>query len=91
MFDHSRLSEILNIFFIADSLFKQYYLLNLLFILIFRSGMIFFRKGVKEIDKNGKEIKYDFQQKIDFAVFPRLQGGPHNHAIASVAVALKQV
>lgn len=53
--------------------------------------MIFFRKGVKEVDKNGKEIKYDFQQKVDFAVFPRLQGGPHNHAIASVAVALKQV
>ncbi|CAL1274457.1 unnamed protein product [Larinioides sclopetarius] len=40
--------------------------------------------------RNGKEIKYDFQQKVDFAVFPSLQGGPHNHAIASVAVALKQ-
>lgn len=56
-----------------------------------RAGMIFFRKGVKGLDKSGKEIKYDFQQKIDFAVFPSLQGGPHNHAIASVAVALKQV
>ncbi|XP_015930142.1 serine hydroxymethyltransferase, mitochondrial [Parasteatoda tepidariorum] len=55
-----------------------------------RAGMIFFRKGVKSIDKAGKEIKYDFQQKVDFAVFPSLQGGPHNHAIASVAVALKQ-
>lgn len=55
-----------------------------------RAGMIFFRKGVKGVDKSGKEIKYDFQQKVDFAVFPRLQGGPHNHAIASVAVALKQ-
>lgn len=55
-----------------------------------RAGMIFFRKGTKEVDKNGKEVKYDFQQKVDFAVFPRLQGGPHNHAIASVAVALKQ-
>ncbi|PRD36683.1 UNVERIFIED_CONTAM: Serine hydroxymethyltransferase [Trichonephila clavipes] len=55
-----------------------------------RAGMIFFRKGVKSTDKNGKEIKYDFQQKVDFAVFPSLQGGPHNHAIASVAVALKQ-
>ncbi|KFM72735.1 Serine hydroxymethyltransferase, mitochondrial, partial [Stegodyphus mimosarum] len=55
-----------------------------------RAGMIFFRKGTKSTDKNGKEIKYDFQQRIDFAVFPRLQGGPHNHAIASVAVALKQ-
>ncbi|XP_054709831.1 serine hydroxymethyltransferase, mitochondrial-like [Uloborus diversus] len=55
-----------------------------------RAGMIFFRKGKKSTDKNGKEIKYDFQQKIDFAVFPNLQGGPHNHGIASVAVALKQ-
>lgn len=34
---------------------------------------------------------YDFQSKIDFAVFPSLQGGPHNHAIAGVGVALKQV
>lgn len=55
-----------------------------------RAGMIFYRKGVKEVDKNGKEIKYNYQEKIDFAVFPSLQGGPHNHGIASVAVALKQ-
>jgi glycine hydroxymethyltransferase len=34
---------------------------------------------------------YDFDKKIDFAVFPSLQGGPHNHAIAGVGVALKQV
>lgn len=37
------------------------------------------------------EIKYDFDKNIDFAVFPSLQGGPHNHAIAGVGVALKQV
>ena len=34
---------------------------------------------------------YDFDKNIDFAVFPSLQGGPHNHAIAGVGVALKQV
>ena len=34
---------------------------------------------------------YDLKEKIDFAVFPSLQGGPHNHAIAGVGVALKQV
>lgn len=34
---------------------------------------------------------YDFDKRIDFAVFPSLQGGPHNHAIAGVGVALKQV
>lgn len=33
---------------------------------------------------------YDFDKNIDFAVFPSLQGGPHNHAIAGVGVALKQ-
>ena len=33
---------------------------------------------------------YDLEQKINQAVFPALQGGPHNHAIAGVAVALKQ-
>ena len=40
---------------------------------------------------NAAEIKYDFDKNIDFAVFPSLQGGPHNHAIAGVGVALKQV
>ncbi|KAH9368641.1 hypothetical protein HPB48_004660 [Haemaphysalis longicornis] len=55
-----------------------------------RAGLIFYRKGVKEVDKKGKEIMYDLEQKVNFAVFPSLQGGPHNHAIASVAVALKQ-
>ncbi|RZF36159.1 hypothetical protein LSTR_LSTR013383 [Laodelphax striatellus] len=56
-----------------------------------RSGMIFFRKGVKSIDKKtGQPIKYDFEDKINNAIFPALQGGPHNHAIGAVAVALKQ-
>ena len=40
---------------------------------------------------NAAEIKYDFDKNIDFAVFPSLQGGPHNHAIAGVGVAFKQV
>ncbi|KAL0431415.1 UNVERIFIED_CONTAM: Serine hydroxymethyltransferase, mitochondrial [Sesamum radiatum] len=48
-----------------------------------RGAMIFFRKGVKEINKQGKE-------KINQAVFPGLQGGPHNHTITGLAVALKQ-
>jgi glycine hydroxymethyltransferase len=34
---------------------------------------------------------YDYEDKINFAVFPSLQGGPHNHQIAALAVALKQV
>ena len=35
--------------------------------------------------------KYDFEEKINFAVFPSLQGGPHNNHIAALAIALKQV
>ena len=33
---------------------------------------------------------YDLETRINQAVFPALQGGPHNHAIAGVAVALRQ-
>jgi len=54
-----------------------------------RGSMIFFRKGVKGTDKKGNEIKYDYENKINFAVFPGLQGGPHNHTITALAVALK--
>ena len=41
-----------------------------------RSGMIFSKKHLSD--------------KIDFAVFPSLQGGPHNNVISAVAVALKE-
>lgn len=53
-----------------------------------RAGMIFFRKGARP-DGNG--ASYDFEDKINFAVFPSLQGGPHNHQIGALAVALKAV
>ncbi|KAE8724997.1 Serine hydroxymethyltransferase [Hibiscus syriacus] len=56
-----------------------------------RGAMIFFRKGVKEINKQGKEVMYALEDKINQAVFPGLQGGPHNHTIAGLAVALNQV
>lgn len=56
-----------------------------------RAGMIFYRRGVRSVDpKTGKEILYNLESLINSAVFPGLQGGPHNHAIAGVAVALKQ-
>ncbi len=44
-----------------------------------RSGIIFVKKDIRELDK-----------KIDKAVFPGLQGGPHMNQIAAVAVALKE-
>ncbi|CAF2195512.1 hypothetical protein HID58_027601 [Brassica napus] len=56
-----------------------------------RGAMIFFRKGLKEVNKQGKEVMYDYEDRINAAVFPGLQGGPHNHTITGLAVALKQV
>jgi glycine hydroxymethyltransferase len=41
-----------------------------------RAGLIFFKK--------------QFEDAINFAVFPSNQGGPHNNTIAGIAVALKQ-
>jgi len=41
-----------------------------------RSGMIFMRK--------------ELQEAVDFAVFPSLQGGPHNNNIGALAVALRE-
>jgi len=55
-----------------------------------RGAMIFYRKGQKGVDKKGNPIMYDLEEKINFAVFPGLQGGPHNHTIGALAVCLKQ-
>lgn len=55
-----------------------------------RGAMIFYRKGQKGTDKKGTPIMYDFEDKINFAVFPGLQGGPHNHTIGALATCLKQ-
>eukprot|EP00753_Platysulcus_tardus_P012809 PLAT3550.2.p2 GENE.PLAT3550.2~~PLAT3550.2.p2 ORF type:complete len:483 (+),score=216.61 PLAT3550.2:30-1451(+) len=55
-----------------------------------RGAMIFYRKGVRSVSKKGVETLYDIEDKINFAVFPGLQGGPHNHTIAALATALKQ-
>ncbi|KAL6177015.1 hypothetical protein ACLB2K_053647 [Fragaria x ananassa] len=62
-----------------------------------RGGIIFYRKGPKtrkpgmpQSNGDGNNL-YDFEEKINFAVFPSLQGGPHNNHIAALAIALKQV
>lgn len=56
-----------------------------------RGAMIFFRKGTRVIkkEKQNVEMPYDLQDKINSSVFPGFQGGPHNHTIAALAVALK--
>ena len=53
-----------------------------------RSALIFCRKDKTKTDNKGKEIS--FASLIDKAVFPGLQGGPHENQIAAVAVALKE-
>ncbi|VDN89320.1 unnamed protein product [Brugia pahangi] len=55
-----------------------------------RGALIFYRKGLKKITPKGEKVMYDLEQRIDSAVFPGLQGGPHNHTIAGIAVALNQ-
>jgi len=55
-----------------------------------RGAMIFYRKGQKGVDKKGNPIMWDLEDKINSAVFPGLQGGPHNHTITALSVALKQ-
>ncbi|KAI1086481.1 serine hydroxymethyltransferase [Rostrohypoxylon terebratum] len=56
-----------------------------------RGAMIFFRKGVRSTDaKTGKLTLYDLESAINFSVFPGHQGGPHNHTITALTVALKQ-
>lgn len=55
-----------------------------------RGSIIFFRKGVRKHDKKGNPIKYNLEDKINFSVFPGHQGGPHNHTITALAVALGQ-
>jgi len=47
-----------------------------------RSGMIFFKYS---------EAYPDIKERIDMAVFPGLQGGPHNHQIGALAAQLLEV
>jgi len=55
-----------------------------------RGAMIFYRKGQRGTTKKGTPIMYDLEDKINFSVFPGLQGGPHNHTIGALATCLKQ-
>jgi glycine hydroxymethyltransferase len=47
-----------------------------------RAGLIFFRKDCKNAE--------DLERRVNEAVFPACQGGPHNNTIAGIATALLQ-
>lgn len=47
-----------------------------------RAGLVFFRKD--------GEHRADLEKRVNDAVFPACQGGPHNNTIAGIAAALKQ-
>ena len=38
--------------------------------------------GVRRVNNKGEKVMYDLEKRINEAVFPGLQGGPHNNAIA---------
>ncbi|CAE6418716.1 unnamed protein product [Rhizoctonia solani] len=48
-----------------------------------RAGLIFFKKD--------NAFAKDIEARVNNAVFPACQGGPHNNTIAAIATALKQV
>jgi glycine hydroxymethyltransferase len=48
-----------------------------------RAGMIFFKYDAQKYP--------DIKERIDMAVFPGLQGGPHNHQIGALAAQLGEV
>jgi glycine/serine hydroxymethyltransferase len=47
-----------------------------------RAGLIFFRKD--------GEARKDLEKRVNDAVFPACQGGPHNNTIAGIATTLQQ-
>ncbi|KAK3375583.1 serine hydroxymethyltransferase-domain-containing protein [Lasiosphaeria ovina] len=56
-----------------------------------RGALIFFRRGVRRTHpRTGVEELYNLENPINASIFPGHQGGPHNHTIAALAVALKQ-
>jgi len=40
--------------------------------------------GVRKIGPKGDKIMYEMERKINEAVFPGLQGGPHDNTIAGM-------
>ena len=63
-----------------------------------RGGIVFFRRGLRSrgpatagVAGVAEGPQYNYEDKLNFAVHPTLQGGPHPNHIAALAVALNQV
>jgi len=48
------------------------------------------RGGMIMVTKKGVQKDPDLPKKVDKAIFPGLQGGPHMHQVAAIAVCLKE-
>lgn len=56
-----------------------------------RGAMIFYRRGVRRTNPKTNEAEhYNLEEPINNSVFPGHQGGPHNHTISALCVALQQ-
>lgn len=44
---------------------------------------------MKSVSKTGENVMYDLEDRVNAAVFPGFQGGPHNNAIAGIAAAMR--
>ncbi len=55
-----------------------------------RGGFLLSRKIDRYQDLYHSDSKFDLARRLDRAVFPQLQGGPHLNAIAAIAVALQE-
>jgi len=55
-----------------------------------RGGFILSKEEDRYQTKYHSESKLNLAKRVDRAVFPGLQGGPHMHAIAALAVAFKE-